>query len=79
MVLEELPCAVMKSPRHKAKDTADSLLGMTMMPCLDDKVGDELPSEELNALAGRIEDAVEDEITATLRENRGTEMESSVS
>lgn len=61
----------MKSPRHKAKETTTSLLGMTMMPCLDDKVGDELSSEELNALAGRIEDAVEDEIAATLRENRG--------
>ncbi len=60
----------MKSPRHKAKDAADSLLGLTVLPCLEDKVGDELSDEELNALAGRIEDAVEDEVAATLRENR---------
>jgi len=60
-----------KSPRHKAKDTATSLLGLTMVPCLDDKLGDELPDEELDALADRLTDAVEDEIATTLREHRG--------
>lgn len=60
-----------QSPRQKAKDTASSLFGLTMVPCLNDKLGDELSDEQLNALADRLTGAVEDEITATLKEQRG--------
>lgn len=63
----------MKPPRQKAKDTTTSLLGLTMVPCLDDKLGDELSDEELDALADRLTDAVEDEIATTLKESREVE------
>ena len=61
------------SPRQKAKDVSKSLLGLTMVPCLEDKLGDELADEELDALADRLEDAVEDEVAATVKEHREAE------
>ena len=56
--------------QSKANDTATSLLGLTMVPCIHDKLGDELNDEQLDELADRLEDAVTDEVAATLREAR---------
>jgi len=54
--------------REKAKRTKDALLSLTTEPCLEDHLGEELSDEELHNLQNRIEDAVEEEIYTTLKE-----------
>jgi len=56
--------------RDKARDVKDSLTTMTLGPCLDDKLGNELDQYELDDLHHRIEDAIEEEVYATLEEKR---------